>query len=54
MDKNAANIITTLTISVGKRGTNPVFKNSKKTGINKTKDIIPRANENVPKNFNGL
>ena len=42
-DKKEANIITTLTIKVGKRGTRPVFKNSRKTGINRTIEITPRT-----------
>lgn len=53
-DRKAANIITALTMRVGKRGTSPVFKNSEKTGTNKANETTPKRNEKAPKNFNGL
>ena len=54
MDKKAANIITTLTIKVGKRGTNPVFRNSVKTGKNSSIEINPKIIANETKNFKGF
>ena len=54
IERNAANIIMTLTISVGKRGTKPVFKNSANTGKNRRSEPTNKNNESVPKNFKGL
>ena len=42
-DKNAASIMTTLTIKVGKRGTMPVCKNSEKTGRKRINETIARS-----------
>ena len=53
-DKNAPNIIITLTIKVGNRGTKPVLKYSRRIGKNSMSEAKTSTIDRVPKNFNGL